>query len=272
MKNRPLSMDGNNKLEQRETATMPLPSANVVLVSTLNNQGASLLENGCFDGAIAYFADALRCWKRVSIEEGLHYPHASLPNFTLASTLVGSLPPVARHTGNGLCGDSEDTCDSTRRQAGEAYFLSTSEERFVYRRPVYFTLVPWGENGEGCLGATLSMIIILNLALAHHLSAIHNRNCPQRLQQALQLYEIVYKLQIEERVNSPRATMILWNNVGEIHRSVNNHTNHQMCMHVVLSTIMFVVDCHLVIAAAELEGFIHNTLPFILRGDCTGAA
>jgi hypothetical protein len=80
-------------------------------------------------------------------------------------------------------------------------------------------------------GVTLSLIIILNLAIAHHLSAMQNQNCRRRLQKALQLYEFAHYLQMEEDdICSPRATMIIANNVGEIHWALDNQSKHTICL------------------------------------------
>jgi hypothetical protein len=80
-------------------------------------------------------------------------------------------------------------------------------------------------------GVTLSLIIILNLAIAHHLSAMQNQNCRRRLQKALQLYELAHHLQMEEEdICSPRATMIIANNVGEIHRALDNQSKRTICL------------------------------------------
>jgi hypothetical protein len=120
---------------------------------------------------------------------------------------------------------------------------------------------------------TLSLIIILNLAMAHHVSAMEQQqSCRRRLQKALQLYELAHQLQLEENVRSPRATMIVANNVGEIHRAVENHSKHAMCLQHLLSTMMFMIDCQLPVSSLELEGFFRNTSQLILHNNCAGAA
>ena len=139
---------------------------------------------------------------------------------------------------------------------------------FVYQRPL---LVPQKFIEERhYMGITLSLIILLNLALAHHLKALaalvvppshhlkvmNHRKTLKVLEQALQLYELAYQLNVDHvrqaqqqqpssqgsssmttnsnddcdddysdanndtrrSLGSLRFTMIVSNNLGEIHR------------------------------------------------------
>ena len=108
--------------------------------------------------------------------------------------------------------------------------------------------------------------------MAHHLSAIQQQLCRRRLQKALQLYELAHQLQLEEGICSPRATLIVANNVGEIHRAVGNHVKHAKCLQHLLSTMMYMIDCRIPASSIELEGFFRNTSQLILHNNCAGAA
>jgi hypothetical protein len=126
------------------------------------------------------------------------------------------------------------------------------------------------------MGVTLYLIVSFNLALANHLAAVQNNMCRRRLQKALQLYELAYRLQLKEQhmqqVNSLRFTMIITNNLGEIHRTVSNRSKHMMCLQHLLSTIMCLVDCHIPAESIELDGFFRNTSQLILQKRCASAA
>ena len=121
-------------------------------------------------------------------------------------------------------------------------------------------------------GITLSLVIILNLAMAHHLSAIEHGYCRKGLQKALHLYELAHELQLVEEIYSPRGTMIIANNVGEIHQAVKNHAKHTMCLQHLLSTMMYMIDCRIPTSSVELEGFFRNTTQLILHNNCASAA
>jgi hypothetical protein len=102
-----------------------------------------------------------------------------------------------------------------------------SEDRFIYQRPIYAS--PKFMQQGHFPSVSLSLIIILKLAMAHHLSALQNHNCCRRLQKALQLYERVYHLKMEEEnICSPHANLIITNKVGEIHWALENQSKHAM--------------------------------------------
>jgi len=178
-----------------------------------------------------------------------------------------------------------------------------NQDGFVYRRPL---LVPKICIEEGhYMGVSLSLIILYNLALAHHLEGISmtmtshsepdefsswqppSRAKMQVLKQALQLYELAYSLHMDyiqrpdapptgkynRNVGSLRFTMIISNNLGEIHRDAGNPTKHKMCLQHLLSAIMYMVDCNLVILdSSEMDGFYQNLSPIMLTDICAKAA
>jgi TPR repeat protein len=224
----------------------------------LNNCGARHIENGDFDRAIAAFVKARRIWEQVADDEACSCSNCSLDECILRSRQ--DVPFAAHHcTHSKSAFSNSETLDSDH-----------TEDRFIYRRPIYSSHKSIGEAHS--TGVTLSLIILLNLAMAHHLSAIHQQLCRRRLQKALQLYELAHQLQLEEGICSPRATLIVANNVGEIHRAVENHAKHAMCMQNLLSTMMYMIDCRIPASSIELEGFFRNTSQLILHNNCAGAA
>lgn len=103
---------------------------------------------------------------------------------------------------------------------------------FIYRRPLRVDTNSMEEGHN--MGVKLSVVIIFNLALAHQLSAgAHitsttlSATSLKVMQKALQLYELAYQLHLDElqesnqyeRVGSVRFTLIVSNNLGEIHRA-----------------------------------------------------
>ncbi len=131
-------------------------------------------------------------------------------------------------------------------------FVTTSKKP-LYRQPI--RVAPQSMQVGHNMGSTLPMIITFNLALAYHLTAIEEEGPINRdsLRKILQLYELSYRWQSEdqgnEQVNSLSFTMIIANNLGEIHRAVGNHSKlFVMCLQYLLSsgTMMsvLVVDCN----------------------------
>jgi hypothetical protein len=115
---------------------------------------------------------------------------------------------------------------------------------YIYRKPIHVS--PHSMQEGHSMGVTLSLIVIFNLALAHHFAAVQNSICQRRLPKALQLYKLAFQLyQLEEQpmqqVNWLHFAMIFANNLGEVHRTVNNRSKHMMFLQHLLSTIMYVL-------------------------------
>jgi hypothetical protein len=124
----------------------------------------------------------------------------------------------------------------------------------------------------------LPLIIIFNTALAHHLSAMEEEQLNRKkLSKVLQLYELAFRWQMEEeddeQVDCICFTMIISNNLGEIHRAVNDRSKHVRCLQHLLSTVMFIVDCQQNDDySLELDGFLRNTSQLFLQGECAAVA
>jgi hypothetical protein len=202
---------------------------------------------------------ALKIWEQVTDDEACGCSNCCLDQCILRSRQD---PPYAAH-----CAHSKSVFSNSETFDSDQH----SEDRFIYHRPIYSSYNDIDE-AHYSPGVTLSVIIILNLAMAHHLSAIQQQLCRRRLQKALQLYELAHQLQLEEDICSPRATLIVANNVGEIHRAVGNHAKHAKCLQHLLSTMMYMIDCRIPASSIELEGFFRNTSQLILHNNCAGAA
>ncbi len=110
------------------------------------------------------------------------------------------------------------------------------------------------------IGSTLSLLIIFNLALAHHKMALASTEEDKRidlLQKTLKFYELADScistrhknrecaLSIEARhrlANAGRLEMILCNNASQVYRSLNNDTKCQEFLERLTSCLMLVVD------------------------------
>jgi hypothetical protein len=146
---------------------------------------------------------------------------------------------------------------------------------YVYQQPIRVSPQTMEEGHS--MGNVLSLMLTFNLALTHHLEALASTQAMSRskLQRVLRLYELAYRWQIEEesiQAESLRFTMVIANNLGEIHRAVSNRDKHQKCLEHLLSTVMFMVDCRETENTMDMDGFLRNTSELILHSHCAGAA
>jgi hypothetical protein len=92
----------------------------------------------------------------------------------------------------------------------------------------------------------------------------------------MDLYELAYLWQSEANTTSElaslRFTMFIANNLGEIHRIVENHAKYELCLKHLLSTMMFALDCRQDHRSLQFEGFLRNVSRLFLHDQCAGAA
>jgi len=182
-------------------------------------------------------------------------------------------------------------------------------EGFIYRRPLLVSQKSIEENHY--MGITLVLIVMFNLALTHHLMYLEakqtkNSSSSDRERffvKAVQLYELAYQsyldyVQQRERnqkrqqrrmslnsansnrrrghCGSLRLTMVLSNNLGQIHRAAGNTRKHGLCLQHLLRVIMYAVECGLVnsvLNPSEFDGTYRNVSPIVFEeSPCASAA
>ena len=158
------------------------------------------------------------------------------------------------------------------------------------------------------LMSEISVAILFNLALCHHMRVVHYRTCilrsdPNRFQeaqedtatirlvfqQALLLYGLAYDVQLHKHFElSPECTMAIANNMGLIHQELGDTAKASTCFARLLSTLLYLGSsastnseyhyghegdgrsCE----ASELftDGFIHSVSHLILKKQAAEAA
>ena len=255
----------------------------------LNDEAALLIQQGAFHDAIPHLVQALRLYERVADA----YVACTCQHCSLESCIARS----KRHEQPAYCMEISSADDDADDSDNDICYASGG---YVYRQPIY--CAPTFSHEGHHPGVTLMMIIIFNLALAHHLLSItypqNEEMCRDQLSKALQLYELFYQLQMEREVFSTQAMLAVANNVAMVHRVVGNQSKYQMCLEHLMSCIMLVVEdvksnAHVDTAddssstsqsrrrstnlctsfdSKEMQGFLSNTSKLVLRGQCASAA
>jgi tetratricopeptide (TPR) repeat protein len=236
-----------------QSSSQPEGKSNMVAQS-YNNKAASCIDDGRYDHAIRYLAKAFQLTSHSA--NGMQSPPTNCGRHSLQACL--------RYSRSSL--SSQDL----KRQLSSDKM--DSSEGFIHRVPLRIS----PNSIDTPMGSLFSFILTYNMALAHHLSAVGENKESQRrrkLQKALKLYELSYRWHVQEEMNCLAFSMIIANNLSEIHRVANNERKRQMCLQNLLSTMMYVhmVDYHHG-EVGEMDGFVHNTSPLILKGQCAGAA
>jgi tetratricopeptide (TPR) repeat protein len=253
-----------------------------LMAQMLNDEAALLIQQGAFHEAIPHLVRALRLYEQVADA----YVACTCHHCCLESCIARSKRDPPSSCMEVPSSDDDDVCYATGS--------------YVYRQAIY--CAPTFSHEGHHPGVTLMMIIIFNLALAHHLASIaypqSNEMRRDQLSKALQLYELFYKLQMEREIFSAQAMLAVANNVGEVHRVVGNHSKYRMCLEHLMSCIMLVVEdiksnAHVdndssssstsrsrrrssnlgnACDSKEMQGFLNNASKLVLHNHCAGAA
>lgn len=299
------------------TIASPSPSFSHLLAQQMNNSAAICIEAGEYAGAIASLKKALEINKDKKHNEKIcKCHHCTLDGciaFSENDTSPGAyFPPSINLTNDTRARKRIKKTPSIPRTRREVFWKpqhsDTEKERieehldcgYIYQQPIRIGCI--GHD----MGSTLFLIIIFNLALAHHLEAVRNGHPKKKrdkiIDKTLSLYELTYKWQLKllcryksdeemeadptpapscSSVTSIRFNMIIRNNLSQIHRLTKDFSKYKRCLQYLLSTVMVVVEYKSrnnnspVDSSTpskdprimNLDGFLHNTAAIMLEED-----
>jgi hypothetical protein len=197
----------------------------------MNNEAVLLLEEnkGNYKRAIALLTKALQKSKEgMQVRDHLSENDDDMSCETsLASTIQSCMDQRQPYT-------NEDTAESERDQ---------ESRDFIYRKGVYIPMTSQLASNQFCL--MLTLIIVFNLALAHHLASadetIDSKETINNLVKAARLYRLAHRLHTDENVCSPIYAIACVNNLGIVSKNLNDIDTYKSCFDHILSTIMFMV-------------------------------
>jgi tetratricopeptide (TPR) repeat protein len=217
-----------------------------------NNAAASLIAAGEYNAAIKELSFALKAYKQIMTEadnEITQPVKTSLDQCMVQSLAVADSPKASRHAN-----ENED-------------------QHYMYRQAIHIPL----QNIESTYQASamVSSMIIFNIALAHHLSALaSNIHQSTKFHKAVTLYQLADNLQREAQLeNNVLFTMAAVNNLGVIHHRLEDNKRATACFQYLLSTVMLLVDRgEAEVCCGELDGFLRNVTNLGSESSCAAAA
>jgi hypothetical protein len=229
-------------------------------VSRFNNDGVSLIESGFYDEAISKFSKGLTLVKQVLANQG---DNDEADKRAASDSMKTSTEPASHYP----------ICQFHKMQEPNVTkgFLS-DDDPFIFRAPLYIQSRVT-DHTSFTYYLESSFMLLYNLALTHHLSALSGKDTQKRLQKALGLYEFAYTIQTTEDIQlTVLQTMAIANNMGQIHAALDDEVKSRQCFQHLLSSIMFVNDCGERDSVEQMDGFIANVMPLILMGASAPAA
>ena len=228
--------------------------SSAIAVSRFNNEGVSLIENGLYDEAISEFSKGLTLVKNILALQG---------DDDQADEAGTSAEPESQSPSYHFHKMQEPKV--TKKFEDQEEFLS--DETFIFRAPLYIQSRVIDHTSFTYYYVESSFMLLYNLAITHHLSALSGKDTQKRLQKALKLYELAYTLQMTEDIQlTVLHTMAIVNNVGLIHAALQDEVKSRQCFQHLLSSIMFLHECGDRDSVEQIDGFIANVMPLILTG------
>ena len=227
----------NSEITSSVSRTMNDPH---LLAKKLNNEASSLIETGHCEESLVLLTRALKLTRR-DLHENENGAAARM-SCSYESGIMESTKKIEKQEEEGDC--------------------------FVYLRPLFIR-----ESSTKGRNLHMGVVILFNLALAHHLMYLEKREC---IDKAIRLYELVYQTHGNNLdYASLRLALIVSNNVSQIHRAKGDEANHQSCLQHLLEAVVYVVERGLVervLNQAEFEALCSNVLPIILNKVSASAA
>jgi tetratricopeptide (TPR) repeat protein len=228
-----------------------------------NNEGFYLVEHGLYDDAIVSFTQSLEILLQrdgvsnsdptVTNENDATEVRSKMPQHRCISTLHTHLtsrttPKVMRDEFNPIHDDQHDSI-----QPG-----------FVFRDPIE---IPFDSVAKTSLRhgsfAKLSIIVMYNLALAFHLSALQKSSLP-RLKRARKLYELAFQMHLKESSDVTLLfSLALMNNLALIYDMLGEHERSKMCFTNLLATMMFLLESNEAHSIKQWDGLLSNVMGLI---------
>merc|ERR1711935_52384 len=170
--------------------------------------------------------------------------------------------------------DEEDSCDFVHHFCQHDHNSTSQQDEdsgYLYRIPI----LTKPESEGHFMGSIMPKILTFNLAIAHHLKALEEKQ--NKFKTAVRLYQLVYQTQQKEKSKASFFfALVAANNLADVHRRLQNPLKQQQCLQFVLSAIMLMgydtTSRNREYCKVELEGFVRNATSLILTPSCAAVA
>jgi tetratricopeptide (TPR) repeat protein len=169
------------------------------------------------------------------------------------------------------CRDMEEI--KARRQLFKFENLAP-DQYFIYSHPIHATNLD--EHDQEYV---MSVIIVFNMALAHHQIALQlqSEDCGEdyemRLLGALKLYQLGFCMQMKGDVHMDMTyALAMVNNTAQIYKAMNRQQKAQKFFTHMVSSLMMMIENGEAESVDELDGFLWNASQLILKEAVAAAA
>jgi len=268
----PKVTDQRSSPVQSKAESLPSPAEANVYAQKLNNSAAFCIEVGEYDRAISSLGRALRLselYKDKEMEDSCIDYHCSIDGcISYSEQISASVRRTTEHSSDSRVACSPRIKKRRLSPASRHSFFkghlkpqedSRDEPLSFYRRPIHVT--PSSMTEDHNMGSTLFLIIVFNLALAHHCVAHASSHCGEdkrrrMIQTTSKIYELVgewYERYKKHRCDfgynhqagqshPDRFGMILHNNSSHVYFLLNDREKYEDSLQQLTSALMLAVD------------------------------
>lgn len=218
------------------------------LVET-NNHAVAMLEKSDFEPAISTFARALNLARMLMTKNSSSDAKKKRP----AAISFDECMERSRASNNEKCLRQED--------GSQSYYMYKTAMR------VRFCDLPPTRESH----VFMAVALVFNAALAYQLAGdqLLQEDLPNTIfvRKAIKLYRLAYNIYHEETIGaSPYFCMAIVNNLGLLYQESQCGDKAEKCFRHLLSTLMFLVDCHE--NMENFEGYFENTAHLFFDYKC----
>lgn len=191
-----------------------MSQSHLMTVNRLNDYGASCIMSADYRNAVRSLAQGLQDSRR--LQDTLDESQQNSGHCCLDSVMI---QPYHRLS------SKQSDCDP---------------EPMLYHRPIQIPEHELTSSYSSCV--LLSVALIFNLALAHHMLALsgNEENAAGLLRKAARFYEYGFDLQQGHNENGKNAELFYiatFHNLGKVYQALGNQENAKKCCHQLMSTI-----------------------------------
>jgi hypothetical protein len=249
-----------------------------------NNLGAALLEIGYYEDAFAVLNSGLVQLRSYCIQNGGQDSGDALEAAIISDEQgdPDNMEEDSPATRLDASRTFEKACfsEKTARRRGESYNADLNQD-FVYHHPIFITSESGYESETTIFVASesdfeneaaLIVILLFNMALSQHLTAVdleyNDAKRPLLLKRAEKLYKLGYTImQVKDSDVQISLTyaMATLNNLAQISKELNNELRSKRLFKQLLRSLMIVIESAATDEIDEMDGFMGNASKLILR-------
>jgi tetratricopeptide (TPR) repeat protein len=145
------------------------------------------------------------------------------------------------------------------------HVFADDSDDFIYRRPIR---IPEGSqtNVDYHFHVTLSVLLVFNLALAHHLCGLEGgTNKVGMLEKAVYFYTLSQQMFAQQGLGTITFILAVTNNIGQIRKTLGQTEVADELFQRMLTTLLYLNEYDWDSKEFSLEGFFRNTTHLVLK-------